>query len=149
MIIYDLSCDNDHRFEGWFGSAADFDSQMARGLVECPQCGSQQIRRVPSAVAIGHGVTEPTAAAEAPRSQGPAPAPLPPASAVVRQMINVIMAASDDVGKEFAAEARRIHYEEVPARPIRGQTTLEEYEALQDEGIQVIHLPVLKSEDLN
>lgn len=148
MIIYDLSCDNDHRFEGWFGSAADFDSQMARGLVECPQCGSQQIRRVPSAVAIGHGMTEPTSVAETPRSAVSA-ASLPPASAVVRQMINVIMAASDDVGHEFAAEARRIHYEEVPARPIRGQTTLEEYEALQDEGIQVMHLPVIKNEDLN
>lgn len=146
MIIYDLTCNNDHRFEGWFGSPKDFDDQLERGLVECPQCASLHVRRVPSAVAIG-GAPAPVETAAPAKAAASLPTPSP--SAMVRQMINVIMAASDDVGTGFAEEARRIHYDQAPARAIRGQTTLEEYEALQEEGIQVMHLPVLKNEDLN
>lgn len=66
-----------------------------------------------------------------------------------RQLTNIMMAASEDVGTAFAEEARRIHYQEAPERPIRGQTTDEEYEALQEEGIGVIRLPAIKKEDLS
>ena len=41
----------------------------------------------------------------------------------------------------FAEEARRIHYGEIEARGIRGQTTPDEREALRDEGIEVMSLP--------
>jgi hypothetical protein len=46
------------------------------------------------------------------------------------------------VGKEFPAEARKIYYQEVPARAIRGQATEQEHEDLVDEGIPVARLPV-------
>ena len=41
MIVFDLSCDQGHRFEGWFGSSGDFADQRERGLLSCPQCGSE------------------------------------------------------------------------------------------------------------
>ena len=41
MIVLDLHCSNEHRFEGWFGSAAAFEEQLARALVSCPVCGSR------------------------------------------------------------------------------------------------------------
>ena len=49
---------------------------------------------------------------------------------------------TDDVGDRFAAEARRIHYGETETRGIRGQATPEEREALRDEGIEVMALPL-------
>ena len=53
-----------------------------------------------------------------------------------------MLTRAEDVGKAFPAEARRIHYEEAPARMIRGEATQEEHEALVEEGIPVALLPV-------
>ncbi|MBS1188878.1 MAG: hypothetical protein H6R10_670 [Rhodocyclaceae bacterium] len=150
MIIYDLCCDSQHRFEGWFRSAEDFDSQLERRLITCPQCDSEVVRRVPSAVAIS--TTPREGEKPQPESATQVSAALPVGSqalALYRQLANLMLGASEDVGTAFAEEARRIHYNEAPERPIRGQTTDEEYEALQEEGIGVIRLPVIKKEDLS
>lgn len=152
MIIYDLSCDNEHRFEGWFRSAEDFDTQIERHLVRCPQCDSATIRRVPSAVAIGGHQAPPTPEPSAtPRNN--ATATLMPAgtqvAAIYRQLVQAIISNSEDVGTSFADEARKIHYNEAPERSIRGEATPDECEALRDEGIDILHLPALKEEDLN
>jgi len=154
MIIYDLSCDNKHHFEGWFRSPEDFDTQIERHLVRCPQCDSANVRRIPSAVAIG-GHHEP--AAEAEKTSGAVAragtTALMPAStqvaAVYRQFVQAIISDSEDVGTSFADEARKIHYNEAPERSIRGQATPDECEALRDEGIDILHLPAFKEEDLN
>lgn len=149
MIIYDLCCDNQHRFEGWFQSAEDFDSQLERRLITCPQCDSASVRRVPSAVAI----SRPREASDVPAPRGPSIAAAMPvgvqALELYRQLTSAMISISEDVGHEFAEEARRIHYQEAPERPIRGHTTDEEYEALRDEGIEIIRLPVIKKEDLS
>lgn len=150
MIIYDLCCDSQHRFEGWFRSAEDFESQLEQHLVTCPQCDSEVVRRVPSAVAISSAPRESSEAV--PMSPEHVAAAMPVGSqamALYRQLANLMMTVSEDVGPAFADEARRIHYKEAPERPIRGQTTDEEYEALQDEGIGVIRLPAIKKEDLS
>ena len=54
-----------------------------------------------------------------------------------------LMGRSEDVGNSFAEEARKIHYKETPERSIRGQTTLDEAEALREEGIEVMAMPML------
>lgn len=151
MIIYDLSCDNNHRFEGWFRSADDFESQQLRRLVRCPQCDSATTRRIPSAVAIGgqHQQAEQgahTVLPEIPTSSGAtaaAPIAMQLASAY-RQMVQAIVAGSEDVGTAFADEARKIHYHEAPERAIRGQASPDECEALLDEGIEIVPLPNFK-----
>ncbi|MWY28932.1 DUF1178 family protein, partial [Francisella tularensis] len=43
MKVLDLRCANDHRFEGWFGSDADLQSQQERGLLTCPVCGHNEV----------------------------------------------------------------------------------------------------------
>jgi len=153
MIIYDLRCDNEHMFEGWFQSAADFDAQISRQLIGCPQCDSQNVRRVPSAVAIsGHSLPEaerqPASKAHVTGSMTVMPAGTQ-IMAAYRQLVSVMVANSEDVGKLFASEARKIHYNEVPGRAIRGDATAEDLESLADEGITVMHLPNFKDEDLN
>lgn len=149
MIIYDLCCDNQHHFEGWFQSAEDFDSQLERHLITCPQCDSGAVRRIPSAVAIAR----PREAIETSAVRQSAIAAAMPAGVqameLYRQLASAMISISEDVGPEFAEEARRIHYQEAPQRPIRGHTTDEEYEALRDEGIEIIRLPAVKKEDLS
>ncbi|WP_306603450.1 DUF1178 family protein [Azonexus sp.] len=153
MIIYDLSCDNNHRFEGWFRSADDFEKQHERHLVRCPQCDSATTRRIPSAVAIGghHNQEGQDGNAALPEvsAKGATTALMPAGTqfaSAYRQLIQAIVNSSEDVGASFAEEARKIHYNEAPERSIRGQASADECEALRDEGIDILHLPIVKDE---
>lgn len=149
MIIYDLNCDNNHRFEGWFQNAGAFEAQLEEKLVSCPQCDSHNVRRVPSAVAIsGHRAEEVGDTPAAPTSTALMPVGTQ-AMALYRQLIQTIVSHSEDVGHSFADEARKIHYNEAPQRPIRGHASEDECDALRDEGIQILNLPLPKEEDLN
>ena len=151
MIIFDLCCDKDHRFEGWFRSAEDFQVQAAQSLIHCPVCESHQVRRVPSAVAIGgNKQTEQTSSVPASASGATSVSVSnSQVMGVYRQLVQSIIASTEDVGTRFAEEARKIHYKEVPERAIRGQTTSEERDILREEGIEVLQLPVVDKEDLN
>ena len=153
MIIYDLICDNEHRFEGWFHSADDFSRQCESGQVHCPQCDTPAVRRIPSAVAIGGPATGEHPAAMPVAAAAHSSAAMIPSGtqvmALYRQFVQSIVSGSEDVGDDFAAEARRIHYQEAPERSIRGNATPEEREALKEEGIDVLHLPLPREEDLN
>lgn len=149
MIVFDLRCGKGHRFEGWFGSARDFESQKARGLIACPDCGSGSVERTPSATRVNLGADPPAAE----RTNGAAPAqakdPMRTAAALYVRLLDEMLSRSEDVGSEFPSEARRIHYGESPERPIRGQASEEEHEALVDEGIPVLRLPIPPRERLN
>jgi len=136
MKIFDLQCGAGHRFEGWFASAEDFSAQRARGLVGCPSCGGQEVERVPSPTRFNAGVPRPTPPTEAGQDHHAL------AQKLYSRLLDEILTRSEDVGTAFPAEARRIHYEEAPARMIRGQATLEEHESLLDEGIPVAALPI-------
>ena len=144
MIIFDLSCEHEHSFEGWFASQSAYDSQLLKGLIACPQCGSNEIHRVPSAVHLAKPVTAPVSNDTMTVSNAQSGL-----LAVFQQIISIIVSNSDDVGKDFAEEARKIHYMEAPMRLIHGETTTEDYESLREEGIDVLRLPTIKKEDLN
>ena len=144
MIVFDLLCGDGHRFEGWFGSAADFSSQKAGRQLSCPCCGSQQIERVPSASRVNLGAEPPKPApatpARTPEMEGKDPFAI--AQMLYSRMLDELFAKTEDVGRDFPAEARKIFYEELPARAIRGEATDQEHEELLDEGIPVARLPV-------
>ena len=139
MIVFDLLCGDGHRFEGWFGSSEDFSSQKQHGLLSCPICGGLEVERVPSATRFNAGAEEPKTATEPePASKGPTAT----AESIYSRIMDQILEKTEDVGTEFPAEARRIFYAEVPARPIRGQATQEEHDALVEEGVPVARLPL-------
>jgi hypothetical protein len=172
MKVLDLQCRLGHRFEGWFGSQADYDAQRERGLVTCPVCNDSEITKMLSAprLNLGHGAApEPkqvegssgagagagagSAAGSSPRAPSDAasaatalpdvaPETLQQMQAAMMKMVRHVMANTEDVGTQFAEEARKIHYGEREARHIRGQATRDETEALIDEGIDVMALPV-------
>lgn len=146
MIVFDLQCRAGHRFEGWFSSAEDFGVQREGGLVGCPRCGSASVERVPSATRINTGATEPARLPDGGsvpgESQLAGKDPFAIAQILYSRLVDEILAKTEDVGSAFPAEARRIHYEEAPARSIRGQASREEHDALLDEGIPVARLPL-------
>ena len=139
MIRYALKCDVDHDFEAWFSSSSGFDDQVAKGLVECPMCGDSTVSKMLSAPRLNLGASEPQGRQDL--------VSMPDASlqAAWLKMVRHVMANTDDVGERFAEEARRIHYGETEERGIRGQASPEETEALIEEGIGVLPLPIPKA----
>ena len=147
MIVFDLLCAKGHRFEGWFNSAADYDSQKKRGLLSCPKCSTVKVERVPSATRANLGAQPPKPAPAAPSPMVKTPEmegkdAFAIAQMLYSRMLDEVLTKTEDVGREFPAEARKIHYEEAPARAIRGQATQDEHDALVDEGIPVARFPV-------
>ena len=150
MIVFDLLCGGGHRFEGWFASAADFASQREGSLLSCPSCGSAQVSRVPSATRANLGAVEPKPPAQpqkTPDMEGRDPFAI--AQMLYSRMLDELLTKSEDVGREFPSEARKIFYEQAPARPIRGQATNEEHDELLEEGIPVARLPLPPEGKLN
>jgi hypothetical protein len=134
MIKYALQCDRTHAFEGWFGSSSDYDDQAARGLVECPVCGSG---------AVSKQIMSPAVAGTKAQKSAPAVDPK------MREMMMTAMGEVrrhvednfDNVGDAFAKEARDIHEGKSEERGIYGQATPAEAKALIEDGIKVAPLP--------
>lgn len=137
MIVVDLVCTETHRFEGWFASSEIFEQQYAQKMVSCPVCGTHVVQRLPSAPHIGHS----SAAVTTSEIQQADPA------RILAKLIDVLRdqaISSEDVGKRFAEEARKMHYGDAEARTIRGQASLGETRSLLEEGISVLPLPPAK-----
>ena len=151
MIHYQLRCETDHSFDGWFRDSAGFDRQVELGLVSCPECGTTAVNRALMAPRIGkrRGAVVDHEGAPAPVSKAPERAGPEKTGAAVpdelRAMLQKLRAEvernCDYVGPSFADEARRIHSGDTPPRPIYGESTPEQAEALADEGIGVARIP--------
>ncbi|MEH0070507.1 DUF1178 family protein [Pannonibacter sp. Pt2-lr] len=170
MIRYTLRCDNAHEFEGWFRNSGDFERQMAQGLMSCPACGSDDVTKALMAPAVSTSERRdslaPAGAAAA--AAGPVEAPAAPTGAgaaatsamiasdsrhaellqKIRELRQQIVSNADYVGQSFADEARKMHYGEADHRSIYGETSPDDAQALLEEGISILPLPVLP-EDRN
>jgi len=166
MKVLNLRCSRLHCFEGWFASENDFQSQLTRGLMECPVCADSEIQKMPSAPRLNFGAqaagqaelsardpAQPAAGSQVQLDKGEGGGP-----AAVHEPLNrpglaeqaaflvalrQVMAATEDVGRRFVEEARRMHYGEAPARSIRGQASPREALEMREEGIEVMALPLL------
>lgn len=142
MIRYSLTCENAHEFEGWFSESADFDRQVASGFLTCPVCNSSSVSKLlmaPSVSTARKKEETQTLAMDAARRE---------AFFKLKEAVAAIKANAEDVGTRFPEEARKIHYGEADARGIIGQATIDEAQALVEEGIEIAALPVLP-EDVN
>ncbi len=140
MIVFNLICSNDHPFEGWFASGADFERQRHSTLLSCPTCGSNQINKTLHAPYVNTGSTQPLPQRE-PRANGGVEQYANIADHV-SQLIEHLIANTQDVGDAFPEEARRIHYNEAPERRIRGNASRDDVAEMREEGIEVIALPI-------
>lgn len=134
MIVFDLKCPADHRFQGWFKNGEAFDGQRAAGEVACPVCGDTHVEKAPMAPRLvksrGDGAErQALVVAEVRR--------------VLGELRKEVESRCEYVGGQFPEEARKIHYGETDARPIYGEASSEEAEALEEEGITVARIPWL------
>lgn len=136
MIIFDLRCAGDHRFEAWFKDAAAFEEQRKERLITCPVCGRSDIERIPSSVSVISRSRPSPGKAETPREADPRVA--------LKMLHDFLDRHFDDVGDRFAQVAMKIHKGEEEKRNIRGTTSKEEEKTLTEEGVQFIKVPMLK-----
>ena len=140
MKVLNLQCSHQHVFEGWFASEDEFVSQRASGLLVCPLCSDTAVEKMLSAPRLNLGGSRPDEAPASPAQQVVASPQGHELQAAWLKVARRIMAETDDVGTQFAEEARKIHYGEVPERGIRGQASLAQTQALIEEGIAVLPL---------
>jgi hypothetical protein len=131
MIRFSLHCDHDHEFEGWFRSNDDFDTQVEKQLVSCPVCGSHKVDKSLMAPSVATG-----------RQKEKIAIAMSKMASELREMAKKVRENSDYVGSDFAEEARKIHFGEAEQRGIYGEATRDEVEALVDDGVDVMPLPV-------
>jgi hypothetical protein len=144
MIVFDLSCSDGHRFEGWFGSSADFEDQRARGLLACPSCGTSEVSKAPMAPAVpakGNARQEVLPPETRPMANMPLPPEMQKALKALAKAQAEALKNSTWVGDKFAEETRKMHYGERDEAPIHGQASLAEAKALIEEGVPVAPLP--------
>lgn len=141
MIVFDLVCEFDHEFEGWFKNAGDFESQQTSGLLTCPMCGTDNVIKVPSVSHINFGKKEKQLAELIEIQQN--------AETLSNKITEYVTNNFEDVGEEFAEVSKKMHYGEEDERNIFGSATLEDALELHEEGIDVIPLPSTKKDKLN
>ena len=147
MIVYDLVCAQQHRFEGWFASTEDYARQHDQTMIRCPVCDDDAIERRPSAnVQVGRAAMP----ADERHTETPTETEtVTSGEAEALKLMRRLVANAENVGRAFPEEARKIHYDEAPKRSIRGQASPEEAESLRDEGIDFMSLPGFLTRDLN
>lgn len=141
MIRYTLKCDNDHSFESWVKSGEAFDQLKARDLLSCAVCGSVKVDRALMTPQVRPARSKATPPLHA--KAGPLSAPLSAAEQAIGELKKKVEAGTEDVGENFALEARAMHDGDAPERGIRGKAKPEEARALLEDGIAISPLPWL------
>lgn len=152
MISFDLCCSKGHRFEGWFGSLIDYDTQQSDGLVICPVCDDAHVQKMLSVPNVGRKGNQGSPITKiTPVEVLPVDSPVTNAPVIPAKMVEIMqklasaqtemLKKSEWVGRDFAETARAIHYGESDDRLIHGEASPDEAEALAEEGVSVMPLP--------
>jgi hypothetical protein len=144
MIVFDLKCSNEHEFEIWFPSSDAFERQRKAKKIECPVCGDTKVDKAlmaPSVAGAKKGNEKAVHLSPKAKKQ------MGQYISALREIRDHVEKNSDNVGKKFPEEARKIHYGEAEERSIYGEATVEEAEELSEEGIEVQQIPWLPNHD--
>lgn len=129
MIRYSLACVGEHEFEAWFSNSKAYDVQSKKKLVECPVCGTHEVRKQIMAPAIR---ASEKSAKETPEAM---------AAKMAGEIRRHIADTHDYVGDRFADEARSMYYGEAETRPVWGEVTPDVAKDLIEEGVPAMPLP--------
>jgi hypothetical protein len=157
VIRYALICEGGHEFESWFSDSAAYDKQVKRKLVTCPVCDSAKVEKAIMAPRLARK-DKSSSAPEPAEAPAPMPVPAAPAAPVMispqerefrvklKELRDHLTSNSDNVGRKFPEEARKMHYGEIEHRSIYGEASPDDAKALHEEGIEFHPLPVLPEE---
>ncbi len=132
MIHYNLKCNNDHTFSSWFDSLDAFDKLEKTKMLSCPTCGSDRIKRAMMSPQVSPSRTKQALSLSKPNSE---------IEKKISEVRKKVEAESEDVGKNFATEARAMHEGDSPVRSIYGEAKIKDAKSLIEDGIPVIPLP--------
>lgn len=146
MIKFSLACQDGHAFDAWFQSGATYETQAVQGQIACPTCGRTEVGKAIMAPAVA---TRALRTQDAPRQPDAGPGlPMEQLQQHLRRIRDTVHAKAEYVGGRFAEEARRIHFDESPARGIYGEASADEARSLAEDGIPFLPVPRLP-EDMN
>ncbi|AFZ83514.1 conserved hypothetical protein of the DUF1178 family [Candidatus Kinetoplastibacterium blastocrithidii TCC012E] len=137
--VFDLQCEYGHTFEGWFSSHYEFDDQHSRKMIECPFCSSNKITKLVSAPYVNTKLSPDANNKKIDKSSGKVN--------ILETQINIIktirkiLKEAENVGPNFAEEARKINNGDAEKRAIKGTVTKEEHQSLQNDEIEVLSIP--------
>ena len=129
MIRYTLNCNNGHQFDSWFSDSASFERLREKGHLECAICSSKKVTKSLMAPVVKPKKKETLLSKQSALEKE------------IKALKQKIMATATDVGENFSAEARAMHYGEKEEKPIVGKTTIDEAKELAEEGIPFTPLP--------
>ena len=129
MIKYTLICNNGHQFDSWFSDSASFEKLKEKGHLECAICSSKKVEKSLMAPLVTPKKKETLLSKQSALEKE------------IKALKKKIMATATDVGENFSAEARAMHYGEKEEKPIVGKTTVDEAKELAEEGIPFTPLP--------
>ncbi|MEY8837764.1 DUF1178 family protein [Cribrihabitans sp. XS_ASV171] len=149
MIQYALKCSEGHTFDSWFQSAEAFDKLLRGGMVTCAACGGTQVEKAIMTPRVRPARKSAKPEVEPKSERGALSRPANPAEKALAEMRRHVEKTADYVGRDFAAEARRMHLGEAPERSIYGEARAEEAKALIEEGVPVAPLPFMPNRKTN
>ncbi|GIR96163.1 MAG: hypothetical protein CM15mP98_11330 [Paracoccaceae bacterium] len=129
MIRYTLNCNNGHQFDSWFSDSASFEKLREKGHLECAICSSKKVEKSLMAPVVTPKKKETLLSKQSALEKE------------IKALKQKIKATATDVGENFSAEARAMHYGEKEEKPIVGKTTIDEAKELAEEGIPFTPLP--------
>ena len=129
MIKYTLNCNNGHQFDSWFSDSASFERLREKGHLECAICSSKKVEKSLMAPVVTPKKKETLLSKQSALEKE------------IKALKQKIKATATDVGENFSAEARAMHYGEKEEKPIVGKTTIDEAKELAEEGIPFTPLP--------
>ena len=143
MIIFDLSCECGCQFEGWFQDSGDFQRQEKEGLLACPRCDGNGVKKILSPVTVKSATDHKVNSVPAnvlPEQQ---------AADLLKSLQDYVTNNYEDVGTRLAEESLKIHYGLKEPRNIRGVSTDEDEKILKKEGIEILKIPLPVKSDKN
>ena len=168
MKKFSLGCEYDHEFEGWFADADAIRDQLQAGLLDCPYCGSTNLKKRLSAPNLSTPKTKARITGQQQDVSSPAADPMSspeatttgPSAALapsvgegaaafrmaLRALHQKIQSEFTNVGERFAEEARKIQNGTSEEQNIYGTCTEEEQRELSEDGIDILPLPELPPE---
>jgi len=130
MIKYALKCSDGHVFESWFENADAYEKLNKAKMVSCAICGITEVEKTLMAPQVA-----------ASRKKTKLSEPASDMEKAIKNLRKKVEANSENVGTNFASEARAMHYGDKPERAIYGQAKPDEAKSLIDEGVPVTPLP--------
>ena len=137
MVIYDLCCENQHQFEGWFKDSDDMQQQIKRGILRCPVCESHNIIKMPTASKLSKSGKHDVAITNNKQSLDE----YNQAQKILGKVHEYLDQNYVDVGNNFADEAMKMHKGEKEEQNIRGIASKKQINELHEAGVATLPIP--------